>query len=144
MSSGSIVSVVEPFQGGRVSFFGLRNVSNLDPCYVSLVGAIKDPASGNIQVDSRTFNLIRNSDGTGSSDEASPDTFSNLTLCPNNWSTNDLYGDHNYDIILVLKDKTGNALQKVFTVKVACNVPSQMSYCQCICKKGYKLGDPCP
>jgi hypothetical protein len=144
VGSGSIVSVVEPFQGGRVSFFGVRNVTNLDPCGVTLIGAIRDPITNNLQRDSRPFNLLRNSDGTGSSDEASADTFSNLTLCPNNWSANDLYGDYNYEITLILKDKNGKALQQVFTVKLACNVPGQESVCKCICKQGYKLGQPCP
>lgn len=140
---GSTVSVIEPFQGGRVSFIGVRNVLNMDPCGATIIGAIRDPISHQLQLDSRTFNLLRGSDGKGSSDDADTSTFSNVTLCPNNWSSQDLY-DKDYDLIVILKDSKGKSLQQTFTVRMACNVPGQEAYCKCICNQGYKLGDPCP
>ncbi|QRK12910.1 hypothetical protein JQX13_24480 [Archangium violaceum] len=143
LTQGSIVSLVEPPQGGRVSFIGVRDVINMDPCGVTLMGVVENPITGKLMFDSRTVNLERSPDGKGSSTDEDYSTFSNVPLCPNNWSSMDLY-DQNYELAVILQDSRGKGLQKTLTIRPACNVPGEERQCLCMCKQGYKLGQPCP
>ncbi|WP_146210128.1 hypothetical protein [Vitiosangium sp. GDMCC 1.1324] len=143
IGAGSTVTIKEPPQGGRVSFIGVRDAINMDPCSATLIGSLKDPSSGKLVADYRTTTLERGTDGRGASIDEDISSFSNVTLCPNNWSSKDIF-DQDYELTIILKDGRGKALQKVFTVRLACNVPGEDAYCRCICKQGYKLGDPCP
>ncbi|WNG33950.1 hypothetical protein F0U61_10115 [Archangium violaceum] len=143
LTQGSIVSLIEPPQGGRVSFIGVRDVINMDPCGVFLLGSLKDPISNKRMVDSRTINLERSPDGKGSSADEDYFTFSNVPLCPNNWSSMNLF-DQEYELTVILQDKRGKGLQKILTIRPACNVPGEERECLCICKQGYRLGEPCP
>ncbi|HEX8435369.1 hypothetical protein [Archangium sp.] len=143
LTEGSTVSIIEPFQGGRVSFIGVRDVINMDPCGATILGALKDPISRRQVLDSRTINLQRSPDGRGSTTDADDSSFSNVTLCPNQWSSQDIF-DQAYELTVILTDRRGKALQKILTVRPACNKPGEDAICRCICKAGYRLGEPCP
>ena len=143
LSQGGTVSIIEPPQGGRVAFLGVRGAANLDPCGVTLLGALQDPISGRVQIDQRTLNLKPGPDGLGTSDDTDIFTFSNVFLCPNNWANQDVF-DRDYKLTLILRDQNERSVTRFLTVRPVCDVPSQASRCRCICKQGYKLGDPCP
>jgi hypothetical protein len=144
LSTGSTLTVIEPIQGGRVSFVGVRDVVNMKPCGALLIGSLRDLASGQIMFDSRTINLQRGPDGKGYTPDADDASFSNVPLCPNQWSDRDIF-DQDYELTILLKERDGGkVLQKVLMVRPACNVPGEDAFCRCICKQGYRLGQPCP
>src|SRR6218665_1270952 len=142
IQAGSIVSIIEPFQGGRVSFIGVRDVLNMDPCGTTLLGGFRDPITNKVVLDQRTVTLERRPDGRGASTDSDTASFSNVTLCPNNWAGADIF-DQTYELMLVLTDRRGRSVYKSFNIRPACNVPGEDVICRCMCKKGYKLGEPC-
>ena len=143
LQAGSTVSIIEPVQGGRVSFIGVKDVINMDPCGATLLGAFRDPLSNKVMLDQRTVNLQRGPDGRGASTDSDTATFSNVPLCPNNWSKADIY-EQTYELTLILTDRRGRSVYKSFNIRPACNVPGEDAMCRCICKQGYRLGEPCP
>lgn len=137
------VSILEPPQGGRVSFVGVRGVINMDPCGIYLAATFRDPVSRQIRFEGRTVTLRRDATGTGASTDADISTFSNVPLCPNQWSSQDIF-DQEYELEIALYDRRDRYLAKTLRVRPACDVPGEAAVCRCICQKGYKLGQPCP
>jgi hypothetical protein len=149
LTEGADLSVILPPQGGRVAFIGVR-ATNLDGCGVQLFGALRDLASKRIQVDGRTINLNKTSDGWGTSGSVTTDltdvgqisNFSNVPLCPNQWADTDVF-DQPFEVEVTVTDRRKK--KKTVTMKVVprCNEPGKEQGCRCLCKKGYTLGESC-
>jgi hypothetical protein len=90
------------------------------------------------------MNLDPSSDGFGTSVDTNIATFANIPVCPNQWSSRDLF-DQDYELEMVLKDWKGRAARRTFTVKPVCNEsePGLSAECRCICRHGYILGEKC-
>jgi hypothetical protein len=147
LADGADVPMIAPPQGGRVIFVGVH-ATNLDGCAVKLTGALRDPVSQSVTLDSRTINLIATGDGWGVS--GTPATavssavanFSNVPVCPDQWSSQDVYGVA-YGLEVTVQDRGGRQLTKTITVTPQCAEPNNVNECLCICKKGYVLGQAC-
>ena len=141
IQDGSTVTLTFPPQGGRVLFIGVR-ANNINPCAVQLSGALRDLTSKEVRLDSRTVNLIKASDGFGTSADNDISTFANVAVCANEWSAVDLYGQP-YDLIVSVTDFTGRMASKTVRVTPQCAEPGRVAECMCICKAGYVLGQAC-
>jgi hypothetical protein len=148
VSDGGTVPIVTPPQGGRVVFVGVR-ATNIDGFGLQLTGALRDLKTQQVQFDSRTVNLIATGDGWGVSGTANEPVaaaianFSNIAVCPNEWSSTDIYG-HEYGLEVTIQDKERRpALTKTIRVTPQCAEPMALGECLCICKAGYVLGQPC-
>jgi hypothetical protein len=147
LSDGGTVQIVTPPQGGRVVFVGVR-ATNIDGAGLQLTGALRDPATQQVRFDSRTINLIPTGDGWGVSGTATEPAsvaignFSNIAVCPNEWSSTDIYG-HTYNLEVTIQDREGRQLTKTIHVTPECGEPLSLGECMCICKVGYVLGQPC-
>lgn len=149
LTDGADLAVLLPPQGGRVSFVGVR-ATNLDGCGVQLLGSLRDLTSRQLRADGRTINLNGGRDGWGTSgsvttnvaDVGAISNFSNIPLCPNQWSDVNVF-DVPYEVEMTVKDRRG----KTATVKVGvvprCSEPGKEAGCRCLCKKGYVLGETC-
>ena len=147
VAQGDSVPMLFPPQGGRVIFVGV-DATNVDGCELQLTGAIRDLQTQEVRVDSRTINLIPVDGGhgvsgkTGESVAAAIANFSNVAVCPNEWSSTNLYGTL-YGLEVTVKDKEGRQLTKKLQVTPVCNEPSRVAECECICQGGYVLGQEC-
>lgn len=138
---GGQVALIFPPQGGRVIFAGVR-ATNVDPCYVQLSGAVRDQTTMQVRVDSRTINLLPGSDGWGSSNPDDISTYSNVPVCPNQWSKTDIYGTK-YELEISIVDRGMRQAQAKLEVIPACSEPIRAAECECICRGGYMLGEMC-
>lgn len=147
LSPGSPLPLIFPPQGGRVAFVGVR-AKNLDGCGVTLVGSVRDGKTGQVRLDGRTVNLNRTSEGFGAtalpgqSLDSAISNYSNIPLCPNQWSDTNVYGTQ-YELTVSLKDRTGKRGTKTLRVVPTCGEPARLSECLCICRGGYMLGETC-
>lgn len=141
LGEGSDITLMFPPQGGRVIFAGVR-ARNVNPCAVTIAGALRDPMSKQVRIDNRIVNLQVTSDGYGQSDPADISTFSNIALCPNQWSEQDLM-DVPYELTVSLTDKDERKVKKVFRVTPRCDEPGEISGCRCQCDADYILGMVC-
>lgn len=144
---GDTVPMLFPPQGGRVIFVGV-DATNFDGCGVVLTGALRDLKTQEVRVDSRTINLIPSGGGhgvsgkTGESVAAAIANFSNVPVCPNEWSSTNVYGTL-YGLEVTVKDKEGRQLTKKLDVTPECGEPARVAECECICQGGYVLGQEC-
>lgn len=149
---GSELAIILPPQGGRVSFVGVR-VRNLDGCAVKIIGAMRDPSSKLVTLDGRTVNLTREPDGWGTTGRGANITniddsqaiadYSNIPLCPNSWSKQNVF-DTPHEIEVVVTDRRQKTVSKVVTITPRCAQPGEReTACRCLCKKDYVLGDLC-
>jgi len=141
IEDGSDVTLVLPPQGGRVVFAGVR-ARNVNPCGVRLSGALRDPVSKQVRLDSRIINLQIADDGYGQSDVGDIFTFANIAACHNLWSAQDLM-DAPYELTVSLTDKDDRKETKVWQVTPRCNEPGLIDECRCICAADYVLGMAC-
>ena len=147
IDDGGSVPMMMPPQGGRVIFAGVR-ATNVDGCGLQLTGALRDLATGRVTFDSRTINLTATGDGWGASataaapDAAAIGSFSNIPVCPNEWSARDLFG-HPYGLEVTVVDREKRQLTKKIQVTPECARPDDLGQCQCICMAGYILGQTC-
>jgi len=143
LDEGDTVPMILPPQGGRVIFAGVV-ATNIDPCAVTLSGALRDLSTMQLRLDARTINLtpVPGKDGWGGSDEEDISTFSNVPVCPNQWSKTDLYGTP-YELSISLTDRDNRTAMRTMKVVPACAEPDNQSECLCICKGGYVLGQMC-
>lgn len=147
LADGDSIPMILPPQGGRVVFVGVR-ATNVDGCGLQLTGAIRDLATQQVRVDSRTVNLTDTHDGYGVS--GTPNTpvsaaiasFSNVPLCPNEWSSTNVYGTL-YGLEVTIQDRGGRTLTKKIHVTPECGEPDNLDECLCICATGYVLGQHC-
>lgn len=147
LASGGDASILVPPQGGRVIFIGVR-AKNLDPCAVKLSGAVRDPATMETRLDTRTINLEPTDDGWGASDETDISTFSNVPVCSNNWASTDVY-DQTFKAIVSVTDRSGKKGTATLDVVPRCDEVKMVDGqdiqkdCLCICKLGYVTGQAC-
>ncbi len=141
LKDGDRVPLIDPPQGGRVIFIGAR-ATNIDACAVKLSGAIRDPLSKQVRFDNRTINLVPTGDGWGASGEGVISNFSNIPLCPNQWSDQDAF-EKEYELTISVADKSGHTATRTLKVTPFCAEPAKLDACLCICKKGYVLGEKC-
>lgn len=140
---GDTVPMITPPQGGRVVFIGVR-ATNLNPCGVDVKGVIRDEANKHVVLDERTVNLKADGKGWGSSSDEVISTFSNVPVCPNEWSSTDIFG-HEYELTMAILDKAGRSAEKTIKATLSCAETDPMldAECHCICKQGYVLGQTC-
>jgi hypothetical protein len=143
---GGVVPMIPPPQGGLVIFVGVR-ATNVDGCGLQLKGALRDPATGRVSVDSRTVNLTSTGDGWGASGTSTSisgaiSNFSNVRACPNDWSQTDLDG-HAFGLEVTIVDREARALTKKIQVTPRCGPPDNVAECVCLCRAGYVLGQAC-
>ena len=147
LNDGDSVPMILPPQGGRVIFVGVR-ATNVDGCGLQLTGALRDLTTQQVRVDSRTVNLLDAGGGYGVS--GTPATaastaiasFSNIAVCPNEWSPTNIYGTP-YGVEVTIQDRGGRTLTKKVQVTPECGEPANVEQCLCICKGGYVLGESC-
>jgi hypothetical protein len=146
-AAGGDASILQPPQGGRVIFVGVR-AKNLDPCAVKLAGAVRDPATMETRLDTRTINLDVGADGWAESDETDISTFSNVPVCSNTWASTDVF-DQTFKLIVSVTDRAGKKATAQLDVVPRCdekkieNGVDVQKDCLCICKQGYITGEPC-
>jgi len=149
---GNDLAIILPPQGGRVSFVGVR-VRNMDGCAMKIIGAMRDPSSGLVTIDGRTVNLTREPDGWGTTGRGANITniddsqaiadYSNIPLCPNSWSKQDVF-DKPHEIEVVVTDRRQKTISKVVTITPRCSQPGEReTACRCLCRRDYVLGDLC-
>ncbi|MBL9022948.1 MAG: hypothetical protein JNL21_12170 [Myxococcales bacterium] len=142
LTEGGGIDIIEPPQGGRVLFVGVR-ATNVDPCGVTLTGALRDPATTLVRFDTRNFNLKDDGAGYGRSAEGDIASYANIPVCHNTWLETDIYGS-TFSLEVTLKDKRGLESMKTISVVPACAEPGDKQVqCECICKGGYTLGEAC-
>lgn len=141
IADGDMVPLIFPPQGGRVIFAGVR-VRNVDPCGAVLTGALRDVQTQQVRLDARTINLLPASDGWGESDATDSSSFSNIPVCPNQWSMTNVYGTA-YQLEISLTDCAGRTVSRKLKVTPRCAEPDGLAECLCTCQGGYKLGMTC-
>ena len=142
IAAGAEIPLICPPQGGRVMFLGVR-ARNVDPCGVSLTGALRDVDSNAVRVEQRIVNLAPTDDGWAESSPGDISNFANVPICPNQWTDKTIY-ESDFRLELVLQDRCGRQVQKQETVRPACSEPGHEGECRCMCRAGYVLGEPCP
>jgi hypothetical protein len=141
VEDGGAVPLIVPPQGGKVIFAGVR-VTNIDPCLVKLKGVLRDLASGLVQVDTRILNLEPTSDGFGKSNDGDIAAFSNVSVCPNNWSDTNIYGSE-YELELKVTDRAKRFAERKIRVTPFCAEPAFKAECECECRAGYMSSQQC-
>ncbi len=141
VADGGTVPLTFPPQGGRLIFAGVR-ATNVDPCGVQLTGVLRDTATQQVRLDSRTINLLPTGDGWGESDETDPSSFSNIPVCPNEWSATNIDGTP-YQLEMTVADRGGRTVTAKLLVTPHCADPAEAAQCLCICQGGYVLGQTC-
>lgn len=143
LDDGGTIPIITPPQGGRVLFVGVR-VTNVNACGVKLAGSVRDAVTGEERLDARTVNLDVGDDGWGTSRDTNIGTFANIPVCPNLWSSNDLY-DQPIALTLTVTDREKRVATTTITVTPTCSEGEPLlAECLCICAKGYELGATCP
>ncbi|MCC6557575.1 MAG: hypothetical protein IT372_31875 [Polyangiaceae bacterium] len=142
VADGDTVDIIKPPQGGRVIFAGVR-ATNVCATGARLRGSLRDGPAGQLMLDGRTVNLEPQDDGWGTSVDTDISTFSNVPVCPNGWSTRDIY-DQDYLLTVTLTDRDERTGSKTVTVRPVCGEAEVVDECLCICKAGYVLGEACP
>jgi hypothetical protein len=151
-SDGTVVPVVQgdtvplefPPQGGQVIFVGIR-ATNVESCALQLTGALRDLATQEVRVDSRTIDLLPTGDGwgvSGMSGMASAANFANVPVCPNEWSSTNIYGNV-YGLEVTAQDTKGHTVTQKIHVTPQCSEPGLTEECLCECQAGYVLGQAC-
>lgn len=148
LPEGGDVSILIPPQGGRVIFVGIR-ARNIDPCAVSLNGALRDTATNAVSpVDGRYLNLDPTADGWAESDATDISTYSNIAVCSNHWASKDVF-DQTFQLELSVTDRTGKKGKVVRSVVPRCDETkiqdgvNLQKECLCLCKEGYVTGQNC-
>jgi len=141
VADGDMVPLIFPPQGGRVIFAGAR-ARNLEACGATLTGALRDKQTKQVRIDGRTVNLVPAEGGWVETDPTDYASFSNIPVCPNQWSATDVYGTV-YELEITIADRDGRTVTKTIDVTPFCAEPENAAECACICKGGYVLGESC-
>ncbi len=143
-SPDAAVPLTLPPQGGFVLLVGLR-AKHLDLSSVMITASIRDTVSDQVvSLEQRPVTLAIGSDGWATPDM--PDSlsnWSNLPACPMASATRDVF-DQPYLLHIAVEDGTGAMADAKLAIVPSCETGSAGDVCRCECKRGYKLGDPCP
>jgi hypothetical protein len=149
LADGGTISLIQPSQGGRVLFVGVR-ATNVGACNLTLTGALRDRKSQQVRFDTRPINLVPTGDGWGVTGQIGEDVsglvsnFANVPACSNTWSTTNVNGSV-YDLDVTLMDQGGRMLEKTIQVTPVCDTPGQEAIdCACLCRANYSAQDECP
>jgi hypothetical protein len=149
LADGGTISLIQPIQGGRVLFVGVR-ATNVSTCGLTLTGALRDQTSQQVRFDTRPINLIPTGDGWGVTGKIGEDVsglvsnFANVPVCSNTWSTTAVNGNV-YSLEVTLEDQSGRMLEKAIHVTPVCDTPGQEAVdCVCLCRVNYSAQDECP
>lgn len=143
LADGGDVPLVTPPQGGLVLFVGAR-VRNASTCSARLTGALRDPATQQVRLDARHVATRVSADGWIEPPAEDFSSVANVPVCHNTWSSRDVH-DQVYELELTYEYKDGGERRTVsrtlsVTPRCAEDPPDE---CRCICRQGYRLGDPC-
>ncbi len=138
---GGPIDIIEPPQGGRVLFVGVR-ATNVDPCAVTLTGAMRDLSTNLVRFDTRNLNLLDEGNGYGRSTPGDIASYANIPVCHNTWTDLDIF-DQTFGLEVTLKDRNGKQATTTLQVVPRCAEPDKLDQCLCICDGDYTLGDAC-
>jgi hypothetical protein len=138
---GGSVSLLLPPAAGFVIFAG-ASVRNMNPCAARIAGQLKDPMSEKVRIDKRIINLEPTNDGWGGSMATDISTLSNIAVCPNQWSMQDLF-DKEYELTMTVTDRDGREVTKSMRVVPTCDELGKAGLCLCTCKQSYEFGEQC-
>jgi hypothetical protein len=143
IADGSVIPMIVPPQGGWVIYVGAR-ANNIDPCGVQVKGVLTDPATQQVTVDERTAKLTVGTDGWAGPLEHDPlaGALANVAVCPNQWASNDMYGN-TFKLTVTLTERSGRSASQSIDVKLECAEAQYKNSCSCQCKKNYVLGESC-
>ena len=148
LADGGTISLIQPPQGGRVLFVGVR-ATNVDGCGLQLTGALRDEKTQQVRFDTRTINLIPTGDGwgvtgmIGANVSGLVSNFSNVPVCANSWSTSNVNGS-DYGLEVTVTDRGGRKLEKTIHVTPVCDTPDDAVDCACLCRADYDPTAQCP
>lgn len=140
------IDIVEPPQGGRVLFVGVR-AKNLDPCDTKMAGALRDPGDDSISgVENRStqFRPVAGRAGWGET-SAGGDTengfryVANIPVCPN-MTTNGRDIQQLVGLLEIsLTDKRGKkgSLRRSVVPRCAQSDARKRATCECLCEADY-------
>ncbi len=131
--AGGTIPLIEPPQGGQVSFVGVR-AKNLDACGVVITATLRDPCTGSvIGVEARPVDLSATSSGWGEPSVPSDITsFANVPLCPSPAATRDIHGQR-YVLEVDVRDRQKRTARAVLPVVPTC---AESSLCPDECRRG--------
>lgn len=149
VTDGAVLDMIEPPQGGRVIFVGVR-AKNVSPCGVSISAGLRDPINNKVNFESRSVNLVPDGSGFAVSRLGEVASYANTPTCFNTWSAQNLF-DGDYTLEVTVEDNDGHKAEKTFAVTATCSDKSLagnsgqavIDQCMCICKTGYMLGEDC-
>ncbi len=147
LADGGTMPILVPPQGDQYIFPGVR-ATNLDGCQLLLVASLRDLSTQHIATEHRYINLVPTGDGWGASGVAGQSvavqaaSFANVQVCPDFWSSTDVYG-HEYGLEMMIQDREGRQLEKKIHVTPECAEPETRAACLCVCRAGYVLGQSC-
>lgn len=149
IADGAVLDLIEPPQGGRVVFVGVR-AKNVSPCGVSISAGLRDPATNKLNFERRDVNLVPDGQGWAASSFGDFASYANTPTCFNTWSSQDIDGG-SFKLEVAVEDNDGHHAEKTFDVSAACTEkslavdsgPAIVAYCECICQTGYMLGQDC-
>jgi hypothetical protein len=138
------VPLTLPPQGGFVLLAGAR-VKHFDLASVMLTASLRDTIDDHVvSVEQRPVMLVAGADGWASPDQ--PMTlfnWANLPTCPAASATRDLDAQP-YVLRIAIADGSGATAEQKLEIVPTCEAGANGDLCRCQCKRGYKLGDPCP
>ncbi len=142
--NGGRVPLIQPIQGGKVLFIGVR-ARNLDGCpSVHITTSLTDPCTKAVPaLEARDVILKPGSDGWLEPDlPAEPDNYSNLAACPSQNLSRDI-DEQVYTLKVQIQDHAGRTQETSLDVVPFCGEPMITDRCRCECGRQFKLGDMC-
>lgn len=137
------VPLVQPPQGGKVLFIGVRG-RNLDGCPLDISSALIDPGTGAvISLEQRP--VLLQDDGTlwlAPKLSGGASNYSNLPGCPRAGLARSI-NDETYQLSVSVRDQLGREAQAHAMIVPVCGEPDREVQCRCECAANYKLGNPC-
>lgn len=143
------VDIIQPPQGGKVLFVGLR-ATNLDPCSASLTVALRDPVGGSLLgAEQRTVSLtpVVGRDGWVETEADGDSVFgyrnlANVPVCPN-VNQRDIQ-EQVQRLELQITDREGKQDTAELRVVPRCEQADarERAECNCTCEAGYRV-DKC-
>jgi hypothetical protein len=140
---GGAMPIIEAPQGGKFFVIGVRarNVT----CRAQLQGAIHDLCNMHSPFDARPITLVEGPDGWGTpKNPGSVQNYANIPACPAPWAARDIRNTP-YQFLMHLVDLDGRTADAQETLVPYCadSDPTLRAICDCRCRLGYVLGDPC-
>jgi hypothetical protein len=142
-----MLPILIPPQGNRYVFPGVR-ATNVDGCQLLITAAVRDLSTQQIATERRYITLVPTGDGwgvsgvSGESIAVSAANFANVLVCPNLWSSTDIYG-HVYGLEVTIQDQECRQATRKISVTPECAEPPNLAECLCLCKWGYVVGQSC-